>query len=74
MRDQLWRWCGLNEKHVRNFKPQADDALDEPGQRCLIGQLAAQGGRVRAHGDLAVVEFRAGRGAGLAPEGDLVRG
>jgi len=35
--DQLWRRCGLDEKHVGNFKPQADDPLDEPGQRCLIG-------------------------------------
>jgi len=58
---------------VGNFKPQADDPLDEPGQRGLIWQLAAKSCRFRAYGDPAVVEFCAGRGARLATEGDLVR-
>ncbi len=63
---------GLDEKYAGNFKPEADDPLDQSGQRCLILQLAAKSCRVRAYGDLAVVEFRAGRGARLAAEGDLV--
>jgi len=42
---------------VYQFKPEAGDPLQEPGKGCLIGQLGAKGGRARADGDLAVVEF-----------------
>src|SRR5690242_5429758 len=58
--------------HVYDVKPQAGNPEHEPGQGGLIGQLSAKGGRARAHVDLAVVEFSADRGAGLAREGDLV--
>ena len=64
----------LDEQHAGNFQPQADDPLDEPGQRGLIWQLAAKSRRVRAHGDLAIIELRAGRGARLTCEDDLVCG
>ena len=48
------------------FKPEAGDPLHQPGQGSLIWQLGAKGGRARTYGDLAVVEFRAQCGAGLA--------
>jgi hypothetical protein len=61
------------EVHVGQFKPEASDPLQEPGEGCLIGQFGAKGGRARAYGDLTVVEFRAYCGARLAPERYLVR-
>jgi hypothetical protein len=64
-----WR---RHEAEVDHFKPEAGDALHEPGEGCRIWQLGAKGCRARAYGDLAVVEFRAQRGARLAGEGDLI--
>jgi hypothetical protein len=58
--------------HVDDFKPKADDPLNKPGEGSLIGQLGAEGGRLRACPDLAVVELRAQRSAGLAAESDLI--
>ena len=58
--------------HLGYFEVEADDPLDEPGQRALIWQIGAKGRRARAQDDFAVVEFRAHRGARLAREGDLV--
>ena len=55
-----------------DFQPQVDDALDEPRQRTLVGQLGAQGGHAWAAGDLAVVKLRADRWAGPSGEADLV--
>jgi hypothetical protein len=60
------------QEHAGYFQPEVDDPLDEPGHRALIGQLGAQGGRVRADGDRAVVEFGAHSGAGLPGDSDLV--
>jgi hypothetical protein len=58
--------------HVGNFEVEADDPLDEPGQRALIGQIRAKGRCARAHDYFAVVEFCAHRRASPAREGDLV--
>jgi hypothetical protein len=58
--------------HVDHDKPQADDPLYEPGEGSLVGQLGAEGGRVRARGDLAVVQLCAQRSARLAAESDLI--
>jgi len=46
-----------HEMHVDQFKPEAGDPQQEPGEGCLIWQLGAKGRRARANGDLAVVEF-----------------
>jgi hypothetical protein len=54
------------------FEVEADDPLDDPGQRALIWQLGAQGRGACSQGDLAVVEFCAYRGARLARKGDLI--
>jgi hypothetical protein len=59
--------------HIDYFKTEADDPLYKPGEGSLVGQLGAEGGRIRACGDLAVVELRAQRSAGLAAESDLIR-
>jgi hypothetical protein len=59
--------------HIDDFKAEADDPLYKPGEGSLVGQLRAERGRTRAHGDLAVVELRAQRSAGLAAESDLIR-
>ena len=53
-------------------KPETCDPLHETAQGDLIGQIGAQGCRVRADADLAVVEFRAQRRAHPANESDLV--
>ena len=58
---------------VHDLEAEAGDPQHQPAQGRLIGQLGAQGCRVRADGDRAVVEFRAHRGAGPARERDLVR-
>jgi hypothetical protein len=42
-----------------DVEPETCDPLHETAQGDLIGQDSAQGRRVRADGDLAVVEFRA---------------
>jgi hypothetical protein len=58
--------------HLGNFEVQAEDPLDEPGQRALIGQIRAKSRAARAQDDFAVVEFCAHRRASPAREGDLV--
>lgn len=58
---------------MNDLEAEAGDPQHQPAQGRLIGQLGAQGCRVRADGDRAVVEFRAHRGAGSARERDLVR-
>jgi hypothetical protein len=57
---------------VHYVKPETGDPLHETAQGDLIGQVGTQGRRVRADGDLAVVEFRAQRPARAAGERDLV--
>jgi hypothetical protein len=42
---------------VHDVEPEARDPLHETAQGDLIGQIGAHGRRVRADGDLAVVEF-----------------
>lgn len=59
--------------HIDHDKSQADDPLHQPGEGSLVRQLGAEDGRVRACGDLAVVELRAQRSARLATESDLIR-
>ena len=66
------RWL-CHQVHIDYFKTEADDPLYKPGEGSLVGQLGAEGGRIRACGDLAVVELRAQRSAGLAAESDLIR-
>jgi hypothetical protein len=61
-----------HQVHIDYFKTEADDPLYKPGEGSLVGQLGAEGGRIRACGDLAVVELRAQRSAGLAAESDLI--
>ena len=58
--------------YLGNFEVEAEDPLDEPGQRALIRQIGAKGRRARAQDDFAVVELCAHRRASLAGEGDLV--
>ncbi len=58
--------------HLSNFEVEADDPLDEPGQRTLIGQVGAKGRCTRSQDDFAVVKFCAHRRARLARKGDLV--
>jgi hypothetical protein len=53
------RGCRGHEVEVQYVKPETCDPLHETAQGDLIGQIGAQGRRVRADGDLAVVEFRA---------------
>ena len=60
------------EMHLGNFEMEADDPLDESGQRALIWQIRAKRRRARAQDDFAVVEFCAHRRASPAREGDLV--
>jgi hypothetical protein len=57
---------------MHNVKPETCDPLHETAQGDLIGQIGTQRRRVRADGDLAVVEFRAQRRTHPAGEGDLV--
>jgi hypothetical protein len=59
--------------HVDDFETEADDPLYKLGEGSLVGQLGVEGGRLRACGDLAVVELCAQRSACLAAESDLVR-
>jgi len=58
--------------HVDDFKPKVGDPLHEPAEGSLIWQLGAKGCRAGTGADLAVVEFRAQRGARLARESDLI--
>ena len=58
--------------HVDQLEAEAGDPLHEAGKGPLIGQLSIKGCRIRAYGDLAVIEFRAQRRAGLARESDLI--
>ena len=52
-----WR----HQVHVDQFKIEADDPQHQPAKGCLVWQLGAKGSGAWAHGDLAVVEFRAQR-------------
>jgi hypothetical protein len=72
-RGRSWRRWLCHQVHIDYFKTEADDPLYKPGKGSLVGQLGAEGGRIRACGDLAVVELRAQRSAGLAAESDLIR-
>jgi hypothetical protein len=72
-RGRSWRRRLCHQVHIDYFKTEADDPLYKPGEGSLVGQLGAEGGRIRACGDLAVVELRAQRSAGLAAESDLIR-
>ena len=72
-RDRSWRGWLCHQVHVDDLKPKADDPLYKPGECGLVGQLGAEGGHLRACGDLAVVKLRAQRSAGLAAESDLIR-
>ena len=67
-----WRRWLCHQVHIDDFKAEADDPLYKPGEGSLVGQLGAECGRLRACGDLAVVELRAQRSAGLAAESDLI--
>jgi hypothetical protein len=58
--------------HIDQLEAEAGDPLHEPVKGFLIGYLGAQGCRIRAYRDLAVIEFRAQRGAGLTYESDLI--
>ena len=58
--------------HVDDFKPEVGDPLHQPAEGSLIWQLGAKGCRAGAGIYLAVVEFRAQRGARLARESDLI--
>lgn len=66
------RGCRGHEVEVQYVKPETSDPLHETAQGDLIGQIGAQGRRVRADGDLTVVEFRAQCRAHPAGESDLV--
>lgn len=66
------RQTRCNELYLGYFEVEANDPLDEPGQRALIRQLGAKGCRACSQGDLAVVEFCAHRRARLTRKGDLV--
>ena len=57
---------------MQYVKPETCDPLHETAQGDLIGQNSAQGRRVRADGDLAVVEFGSQGRARPANESDLV--
>lgn len=57
---------------MRDFKSEDIDPLHEPDEGCLVGQLDAKGGHIRAGGDLTVVELGAHRGTRLADEDDLI--
>ena len=72
-RGRSWRRWLCHQVHIDYFKTEADDPLYKPGEGSLVGQLGAEGGRIRACGDLAVVELRAQRSADLAAESDLIR-
>jgi glucose/arabinose dehydrogenase len=58
--------------YVGDLEPDADNPLDQPEEGNRVGQLGAESGRLRAGGDLAVVELGAQRSASLAAEGDLI--
>jgi hypothetical protein len=58
---------------VDDFKPKAGDPLHQPGEGSRVGQLGTEGGRIRACGDVAVVELCAQRFVGPAGEGYLIR-
>jgi hypothetical protein len=58
---------------VDDFKPKAGDPLHQPGESSRVGQLGTEGGRIRACGDVAVVELCAQRFVGPAGEGYLIR-
>ena len=71
-RDQSVRWRRYHKLYLGYFEVEADDPLDQPGQRALIRQLGTKGCRAWFPDDFAVVKFRAHRGARLSREGDLI--
>jgi hypothetical protein len=52
-----WRGWLCHQVHSDDFKTEADDPLYKSGEGSLVGQLGADGGRLQACGDLAVVEL-----------------
>ena len=52
-----WHGWLCHQVHSDDFKTEADDPLYKSGEGSLVGQLGAEGGRLRACGDLAVVEL-----------------
>lgn len=73
VRDRSWCIWRCHAVKVDDFKPKAGDLLHQPGEGGRVGQLGTEGGRVRACGDVAVVELCAQRFAGPAGESDLIR-
>ncbi len=69
---RLWRRWRCHEQYVDGFKPKPDEPLPKSAEGGLVGQFGAEGGRVRAGGDHAVVEVCAQRSVCLASESDLV--
>jgi hypothetical protein len=65
----VWR---RRDAHVDEFEAESADPLQESLERALIQEPGMQRGRVWAHADLAVVEFRPQQAARLAGESDLV--
>jgi hypothetical protein len=57
---------------VDNFKPKVGHPLHKPREGSVVGYLGAEGSRIRAQADFAVVELRAERSVCLAGESDLV--
>jgi hypothetical protein len=57
---------------VGDLEAKTGDPLHKPGKGSRVGQLDAEGSRVRARGDRAVVELRAQGPVCLASESDLV--
>jgi hypothetical protein len=55
------------------LKPKAGDPLHQPEEGSRVGQFGTEGGRIRACGDVAVVELCAQRFAGPAGEGHFIR-
>lgn len=64
--------CRATRVHVDKLKTETGDPQDQPRQRRLVWQLRAEGCRVPADGNLAIVEFRAQRAARLADESDFI--
>ena len=58
--------------HACDLKPKAGDPLHEPGKSSRVEHFSAEGGRVRACGDRAVIELCAQGSVCLAGESDLV--
>src|SRR5690348_15803460 len=72
-RGRSWRRWLCHQEHIDAFMAEADDPLYMPGEGSLVGQQGEECVRIRACADLAVVELRAQRSAGVAAESDLIR-